>query len=60
MLDYGIFYEFIPMDTFGTMDQNYPIGRCRVVMQIMLCSLLPIGTVALFNGTVRFTSFLSH
>jgi hypothetical protein len=22
MLDYGIFYEFIPMDTFGTMDQK--------------------------------------
>jgi hypothetical protein len=22
MLDYGIFYEFIPMDTFGTPDQK--------------------------------------
>ncbi len=23
MLDYGIFYEFIPMDTFGTLNQTY-------------------------------------
>jgi hypothetical protein len=26
MLDYGIFYEFIPMDTFGTWNKKYSIS----------------------------------
>jgi hypothetical protein len=29
MLDYGIFYEFIPMDTFGSAKQKCRLG-CRI------------------------------
>jgi hypothetical protein len=34
MLDYGIFYEFIPMDTFGTLDKSYSISlwNCLPIM----------------------------
>jgi hypothetical protein len=58
MLDYGIFYEFIPMDTFGTMDQ-----KTIRLADVELCKnyALLITTNSglwryLIGDTVRFTS----
>jgi hypothetical protein len=58
MLDYGIFYEFIPMDTFGTPDQK--IIRLSEV-ELFKNYALVITTNAglwryLIGDTVRFTS----
>jgi hypothetical protein len=58
MLDYGIFYEFIPMDTFGT--QNQKIIRLSEV-ELFKNYAVVITTNAglwryLIGDTVRFTS----
>jgi hypothetical protein len=58
MLDYGIFYEFIPMDTFGTPDQK--IIRLSEV-ELFTNYALVITTNSglwryLIGDTVRFTS----
>lgn len=58
MLDYGIFYEFIPMDTFGTPDQK--VVRLADV-EIFKNYAIVITTNSglwryLIGDTVRFTS----
>jgi hypothetical protein len=40
MLDYGIFYEFIPMDTFGTMEQKLSIELMWNCLPICFGNLL--------------------
>jgi hypothetical protein len=57
MLDYGIFYEFIPMDTFGTPDQK--VVRLADV-EILKNYAIVITTNSglwryLIGDTVRFT-----
>lgn len=58
MLDYGIFYEFIPMDTFGTLNQqairlaDVEIGRNYAVVITTNAGLWRY----LIGDTVRFTS----
>jgi hypothetical protein len=54
MLDYGIFYEFIPMDTFGTMDQKTIRLADVELCKNYACSLHQFRTVALFNCTRAF------
>jgi hypothetical protein len=40
MLDYGIFYEFIPMDTLAQPNKSASLSGCRIV-KIMLLSSQP-------------------
>jgi hypothetical protein len=58
MLDYGIFYEFIPMDTFGTMDQKtIRLADVELFKNYALVITTNSGLWRyLIGDTVRFTS----
>jgi hypothetical protein len=58
MLDYGIFYEFIPMSTFGTPDQKViPIWEVETDVNYALVITTNAGLWRYMIGdTVRFTS----
>lgn len=58
MLDYGIFYEFIPMDTFGTIDQKtIRLADVELFKNYALVITTNSGLWRyLIGDTVRFTS----
>ena len=58
MLDYGIFYEFIPMDTFGKEDQKViPLSEVEIGKNYALVITTNSGLWRyLIGDTVRFTS----
>ncbi|MCM4174017.1 hypothetical protein DHD32_21335 [Arenibacter sp. TNZ] len=58
MLDYGIFYEFIPMDTYGTSEQiTLPLWKVRVDQNYAVIITSNAGLWRYKIGdTVRFTS----
>jgi hypothetical protein len=58
MLDYGIFYEFIPMDTFGTPRQKaIPLSEVEVEKNYAMVITTNAGLWRyLIGDTVRFTS----
>lgn len=62
MLDYGIFYEFIPMDTFGTSAQRIMSLRdVEVGKNYAMLITTNAGLVRyLIGDTVRFTSLLPY
>ncbi|MGG5505390.1 MULTISPECIES: GH3 auxin-responsive promoter family protein [unclassified Myroides] len=62
MLDYGIFYEFIPMDTFGTSAQRIiPLSGVEVGKNYAMLITTNAGLVRyLIGDTVRFTSLLPY
>lgn len=58
MLDYGIFYEFIPMDTFGTLNQRViPLSEVQPDKNYAIVITTNSGLWRYMIGdTVRFTS----
>ncbi len=58
MLDYGIFYEFIPMDTFGTTNQKViPLSEVELFKNYAIVITTNSGLWRyLIGDTVRFTS----
>ena len=58
MLDYGIFYEFIPMDTFGTPNQKViPLSEVELFKNYAIVITTNSGLWRyLIGDTVRFTS----
>ena len=58
MLDYGIFYEFIPMDTFGTPNQKViPLSEVELCKNYAIVITTNSGLWRyLIGDTVRFTS----
>ena len=58
MLDYGIFYEFIPMDTFGTLNQRViPLSEVELNRNYAIVITTNAGLWRYMIGdTVRFTS----
>ena len=58
MLDYGIFYEFIPMDTFGSSEQKViPLSEVEVDTNYAVIITTNAGLWRyLIGDTVRFTS----
>lgn len=58
MLDYGIFYEFIPMDTFGTENQKViPLSEVEIHKNYAIVISTNSGLWRyLIGDTVRFTS----
>ncbi|CAM4349584.1 GH3 auxin-responsive promoter family protein [Flavobacterium terrigena] len=58
MLDYGIFYEFIPMDTFGKENQKViPLGEVEIGKNYALVITTNSGLWRyLIGDTIRFTS----
>lgn len=58
MLDYGIFYEFIPMDTFGTPNQKViPLAEVELFKNYAIVITTNSGLWRyLIGDTVRFTS----
>ena len=58
MLDYGIFYEFIPMDTFGTLNQRViRLNQVELHKNYALVITTNSGLWRYFIGdTIRFTS----
>lgn len=58
MLDYGIFYEFIPMDTFGSVNQRIiPLSEVEVNKNYAVMITTNSGLWRyLIGDTVRFTS----
>jgi GH3 auxin-responsive promoter len=58
MLDYGIFYEFIPMDTFGTLNQRViPLSEVQLNKNYAVVITTNGGLWRYMIGdTVRFTS----
>ncbi len=58
MLDYGIFYEFIPMDTYGSASQKIiPLGEVEVAKNYAIVITTNAGLWRYKIGdTVRFTS----
>ena len=58
MLDYGIFYEFIPMDTFGTPNQKeIPLSEVELFKNYAIVITTNSGLWRyLIGDTVRFTS----
>ena len=58
MLDYGIFYEFIPMDTFGTENQKViPLSEVELFKNYALVITTNSGLWRYMIGdTIRFTS----
>jgi len=58
MLDYGIFYEFIPMDTFGTPNQKtIPLSQVEIGKNYAIVITTNSGLWRyLIGDTVRFTS----
>jgi hypothetical protein len=58
MLDYGIFYEFIPMDTFGTSNQRV-VRLSEVIIGVNYALVITTNAGLwryLIGDTVRFTS----
>lgn len=62
MLDYGIFYEFIPMDTFGTDRQRViPLSEVEMNKNYAMVITTNGGLLRYIIGdTVRFTSLLPY
>lgn len=62
MLDYGIFYEFIPMDTYGTPEQKIiPLNGVEINMNYAVVITTNAGLWRYNIGdTVRFTSVNPH
>ena len=62
MLDYGIFYEFIPMDTFGTDNQTViPLSEVELFKNYAVVITTNSGLWRyLIGDTVRFTSLKPH
>lgn len=62
MLDYGIFYEFIPMDTYGTSNQiTLPLWNVEVNINYAIIITTNAGLWRYKIGdTVRFTSIKPH
>ncbi|MTG97109.1 MULTISPECIES: GH3 auxin-responsive promoter family protein [Myroides] len=62
MLDYGIFYEFIPMDTYGTSNQKIiPLSEVEKDKNYAIVITTNAGLVRyLIGDTVRFTSLLPY
>ena len=62
MLDYGIFYEFIPMDTFGTLNQRVlSLDQVELGKQYAVVITTNSGLWRyLIGDTVRFTSLSPH
>jgi hypothetical protein len=62
MLDYGIFYEFIPMETFGKADQKIiPLAQVELEKNYAMVITTNAGLVRyLIGDTVRFTSLLPY
>lgn len=62
MLDYGIFYEFIPMDTFGTKNQKIiPLSEVALFTNYALVITTNSGLWRyLIGDTIRFTSLQPH
>ncbi|WP_320815411.1 GH3 auxin-responsive promoter family protein [Flavobacterium sp.] len=62
MLDYGIFYEFIPMDTFGTKNQKViPLSEVELFKNYAIVITTNSGLWRyLIGDTVRFTSLSPH
>ena len=62
MLDYGIFYEFIPMDTFGKEDQKViPLSEVEIGKNYALVITTNSGLWRyLIGDTIRFTSLNPH
>ncbi|MEQ3661529.1 MAG: GH3 auxin-responsive promoter family protein [Flavobacterium sp.] len=62
MLDYGIFYEFIPMDTFGTKNQKViPLSEVELFKNYALVITTNSGLWRyLIGDTIRFTSLSPH
>ena len=58
MLDYGIFYEFIPMDTFGTKNQKIiPLSEVELFKNYAIVITTNSGLWRyLIGDTIRFTS----
>lgn len=58
MLDYGIFYEFIPMDTFGTTNQKIiPLSEVELFKNYAVVITTNSGLWRyLIGDTIRFTS----
>ena len=58
MLDYGIFYEFIPMDTFGTINQKViPLAEVELFKNYAVVITTNSGLWRYMIGdTIRFTS----
>ncbi|WP_298527299.1 GH3 auxin-responsive promoter family protein [uncultured Porphyromonas sp.] len=67
MLDYGVFYEFIPMDEFPSSSSDYSSVRARRIHEVELGRdyALVISTLGglyryILGDTVRFTSLYPH
>ncbi len=62
MLDYGIFYEFIPMDSYGTLDQKViPLGGVEVGKNYAIIITTNAGLWRYKIGdTIRFTNTSPH
>ncbi len=62
MLDYGIFYEFIPMDTYGTSNEKIiPLSEVKVGKNYAIVITTNAGLWRYKIGdTVRFTSTLPY
>ena len=62
MLDYGIFYEFIPMDTFGTKNQKtIPLSEVEIYKDYAIVITTNSGLWRyLIGDTIRFTSLSPH
>lgn len=62
MLDYGIFYEFIPMSTFGTLNQRViPLSEVQLGVNYAMVITTNAGLLRYIIGdTVRFTSLLPY
>lgn len=62
MLDYGIFYEFIPMDTFGTSNEKIiPLSQVELGKNYAIVITTNAGLIRyLIGDTVRFTSLLPY
>lgn len=62
MLDYGIFYEFIPMDTYGTSNQRViPLSMVELDKNYAMVITTNAGLLRYEIGdTVRFTNLLPY
>lgn len=62
MLDYGIFYEFIPMETFGTNQQKViPLSEVELEKNYAMVITTNAGLWRYIIGdTIRFTSILPY
>jgi hypothetical protein len=62
MLDYGIFYEFIPMDSYGSEDQNIiPLSEVKLQKNYAMLITTNSGLWRYKIGdTIKFTSLKPH